>query len=300
MRRYFPFTIDGEFDALHGLSDLAVRLYLVLRRYMCHLTGTVGQRRPLSLRTLAELCETAIAKGAGWQRIQPTRKALRVALASLERAGLLERLDDDAPVYRLKKAMIADNADVRPNHTGPEQGQLRMVANPHDYGVSEQTGPRQPGERGTYVNSKPAASFSIAAASSTPQPGDNSAGRIAADFLTQLSKRLGYPILHRHDDPRLAEWVASGLSFETLEVAVTAARAARERDQSRAPLNPAFIAAFLPSPADWRDSWSGIVAKGQALGLSQQPDEPAPSFKARVFAAAATACQAQQPKGITA
>lgn len=36
----------------------------------------------------------------------------------------------------------------------------------------------------------------------------------------------------------------------------------------------------------WQSSWSGIVAKGKALGLEQAPNEPPPDFKVRVFRAA--------------
>ncbi|WP_427183775.1 helix-turn-helix domain-containing protein [Bordetella bronchialis] len=36
----------------------------------------------------------------------------------------------------------------------------------------------------------------------------------------------------------------------------------------------------------WHGSWSGIVAKGRSLGLHQEPDEPAPNFRARVLRAA--------------
>jgi hypothetical protein len=116
---------------------------------------------------------------------------------------------------------------------------------------------------------------------------DNSPGKLAAEFLHRLSQRLGYPITHRPNDPLLARWSEEGLSFSVLEQAVKAAREARNRDQSCAPLNPGFIAAFLAPPDDWRTTWSGIVGQGKALGIVQQPGELAPYFKARVFQRAA-------------
>lgn len=293
MKRYFPFSIDAEYDSLLGLSDLAVRVYLVLRRCMCHITGTVGQRRPISYTMLAEHCETAIPKGAGHQRSQPTRKELRVAIASLERADLLTRLAADAPVFRLKKALTAADVQARPNQTGPEQGQGSSVATHCFNEEKRHTGPLHSPEPGTHINSKYDVSTESAAARK-PSPVDNSAGRIAADFLSKLSKRLGYPILHRHDDPRLAAWVESGLTFEALENAVLAAKAARDRDNSRAPLNPGYIASFLPSEHDWLETWTGITTKGRSLGLHQAPGESGPAYKARVIAAAAT------PKTLTA
>jgi hypothetical protein len=36
----------------------------------------------------------------------------------------------------------------------------------------------------------------------------------------------------------------------------------------------------------WHTSWSGIVAKGKALGLTQAPNEPEAHFKVRIFQAA--------------
>ena len=36
----------------------------------------------------------------------------------------------------------------------------------------------------------------------------------------------------------------------------------------------------------WHTTWSGIVAKGKALGLTQAPNELSPHFKIRIFKAA--------------
>ncbi len=271
-----------EFDALRGASDLAVRVYIVLRRWMDIATGTVGRQRYISYQMLAEECETAVPKGAGWQRIQPTRKELRVVLASLERAALLRRLADDAPVFLLPKALTAE---ARANQTGPEQGQPAHPAKPCLVSVSSHTGPIHRPEQGTHQRSEKSMSTSPAAALILPVV-DNSAGKVAADFLDRLSKRLGYPILHRHGDPLLAKWVEDGLTFDLLEAAVIAAKAARERDGNRAPLNPGYIAAFLPGENDWRQSWQGILAKGASLGIHPKTGESSPMFKARVLAAA--------------
>jgi hypothetical protein len=286
--KYFPFTVDQEFEALNGLSNLAVRVYIVLRRHMDPWLGTVGQARPISYTMLAEHCYTAIPKGAGYQRITPTRKELRVALASLERAGLLLRLNDDAPVFALKKALTATDASARSNQTGPLQGQVATPAKPCLVGVSGHTGPLHRPEPGTHINSKQKQPSTVSAASLNPSPVDNSAGQIAADFLNRLSKTLGYPILHRHGDPLLAKWVESGLTFADLEAAVLAAKAARDRDNNRAPLNPGYIAAFLPNADDWQSSWAGICAKGASLGVHPQPGEASPMYRQRVLASATT------------
>ena len=103
--------------------------------------------------------------------------------------------------------------------------------------------------------------------------------------MNLLSKKLGYPIAHKHGDPKLAKWVEDGLTFDALETAVRAAKEARQRDGNPAPLNPGYIASFLAQPDDWHATWSGIVAKGQTMGIEQQAGEQCPNFKQRVLMA---------------
>lgn len=275
------FITAAELDAMRGTSDLAARLYPVLRRHMDYGTGLVGKHRRISYQGLREECETVIPRGAGWQRNQPTIKALRVALSGLFRHGLVEPAGEF--VFSLP---LAFTASARPKQTGQSAGTVDNSANAQLERVPGHTGQGHPPQTGHTSKVKEKHPFGVAAASGTPGAVDKSAGGIAADFLVKLSQKLGYPILHRHDDPRLAAWVESGLTFDALESAVIAAKAARERDGNRAPLNPGYIAAFIGQPDDWRQTWSGIVAKGESLGLTQAPGEPAPAFKARVFAAA--------------
>jgi hypothetical protein len=53
-----------------------------------------------------------------------------------------------------------------------------------------------------------------------------------------------YSIAHKHGDPKLAQWVEDGLTFDALETAVKAARNARQRDVPP-PLNTGYIA-YIP------------------------------------------------------
>ncbi|WP_336724690.1 helix-turn-helix domain-containing protein [Achromobacter ruhlandii] len=53
-------------------------------------------------------------------------------------------------------------------------------------------------------------------------------------------------------------------------------------DKAKAEANAAGGASAVDS-LDWLRSWSGILSKGNALGLSQQPGELAPDFKLRVL-----------------
>lgn len=281
------YVCSAESQALRGLSLLARAVYHALRERMDISSCTVGKYRPISYQMLSEECATEIPKGRGYQIVTPTRKELRTAIERLESADLLRRLAEDAPVFLLYQALIGN---VRPKRTGPKQGQLDHIPSRGKQKDFQQTGPLHSPEPGTHLRSENALSTPPAAARSSSAV-DNSPGRIAAGFLDLLSKRLGYPILHRHDDPRLAEWVESGLTFEALEVATLAAREARQRDNNPAPLNPGYIAAFLPDPNAWQQTWQGIVAKGQQLGITQQPGEQAQVFRARVLAAAEEASQ---------
>ena len=271
-----------ELDALHGLSHLAARLYPVLRRHMDFATGLVGKHRRISYQALREECETVTPRGAGWQREQPTIKEVRVALSGLFRHGLVEPAGDF--IFKLP---LAHTVSTRPNQTGQSVGTVDNAGKPvstRDSGHTGQATPRQTGHT-SKIEEKHIST--VAAAPSTPCPVDN-AGQVAAAFLERLSEKLGYPIRYTLTDPHLTAWVQGGLTFDQVEQAALAAKAARERDGSTAPLNPGFIAAFIgqaqASAEDWRNSWSGIVAKGAELGITQQPGEIAPAFKARVFA----------------
>ena len=83
-----------EFEALRGESDLAVRLYLNLRFRVDLASRLVGLKTRLSYQALREDCERWTPRGHGYQRTQPSLKALRVALDSLIRAKLLEKRGD--------------------------------------------------------------------------------------------------------------------------------------------------------------------------------------------------------------
>jgi hypothetical protein len=269
------FITRDELVATRGLSDRATRLYWVLRSLMDYATGIVGKSRRISYQALKEECEVLTPKGKGYQRTQPTEKALRCALAGLERAGLAETIGP--LVFRLVRAQTAQ---ARPNRTGREQGAVERAANPCQQGDAVRTGQDETAERGAPLRVK-----EVPKSTAPVKPVDNfaGAGLAAANFLNLLSKKLGYPIAHNQNDLRLAQWGLEGVSAESLELAAVSAIKARQRDGNRAPLNPGFIGAFLAQATDWRETWSGIVGKGKALGIEQQPGELAPYFKIRVF-----------------
>jgi hypothetical protein len=274
------FITRDELDATRGLSDLAVRLYLRLRSLMDFSTCVVGKHRRISYQSLKEDCEVVTPKGLGYQRTQPTLRGLRTALDGLERAGLVEPVGP--LVFHLARAQ---KSEVRPNQTRHETDTVGVAANPYAASDSGQTRHEESVEPVTPRCTKKSNVYTSTAAGAHGSV-DNSPAGIAADFLNLLSKKLGYPIAHKHDDPKLAKWVESGLTFDALEVAVRAAKEARQRDGNPAPLNPGYIASFLGQPGDWRATWSGIVGKGRALGIEQRDGEHCPAFKQRVMLAA--------------
>ncbi len=101
---------EEEDEALQGLPHLAQLLYLrVLRRYMDYRTGIVGRTRRISYQMMKEVLEVERARGSTVQEAI-TVKAIRVALAQLEAAGLIVRLPRvkrfDPQAYLLVKANI--------------------------------------------------------------------------------------------------------------------------------------------------------------------------------------------------
>jgi len=81
-----------EEEALQGLPLRAQIIYLRgLRRFMDYATGVVGIKRGISYGSLAETSETRRTAGSTIQEDLPSRKAVRIAVEQLEKAGLIVR-----------------------------------------------------------------------------------------------------------------------------------------------------------------------------------------------------------------
>jgi hypothetical protein len=281
--KLFLFTLV-EFDALRGVSDLSARIYVVLRRWMDFNTGkTGGWQRRISHQMLREECECWIPRGAGYQKKQPSQKQIRVALAGLERTKLIVRLADEALVFSLPKA---EKKFTRPFETGQKLGRESIAEDACQSRASRQTGQASP-HRTRHTSGVRVYPSPDPAAAGAHEAVDKSSEKVAADFLSKLSKTIGYPIQARHDDRVLLQWIEVDMCATTLEGAANAAKTARLRDSNPAPLNPAYISAFLSQPEDWQKSWRKIVAKGEALGVHKMANEHDQTFKSRVLTAAA-------------
>ncbi len=275
------YLTKAELEQLDGSSLLAFRVYVVLRGLIDLRTGIVGRVRRISYQALAEQCEASIPRGKGFQRVQPSEKELRTALQGLERLGLIVRQGDEFLCFHLPYAYL------RPKQTGRSEGTLECSASNGETRGFGHTGQAIKAKPGTHqrIRENPIATTSSISTLSSIGDVDNSAKMLAAN-LKEMASRLGWRLVVPQQDHTLGQWAKDGVTSDQMEKAVTEAIAARKRDQSKAPLFPAFIGLFLGEAQDWRQSWSGIEAKGHSLGLHQTTGETCPAFKARVYAAA--------------
>ena len=105
--------------------------------------------------------------------------------------------------------------------------------------------------------------------------------------------------------PQLQGWIYRGASNDQIREAYDLAVAMRSSNGDEGAINAGIVDTFLaqilnppaatsalnrhPPPGTvvpWQASWSGIVAKGQELGMHQSEAEHPQAFKARVFEAA--------------
>lgn len=265
-----------ETDALTGASLLAKNIYHFLRSRMDIRTGKTGEVYRISYQAIIENCETHITRGKGFQIVKPTLKEIRIAIESLERAGLITKNADF--VFTLNHAQLISSC---PKNTGHKNGITHRASSPRQSSISAKKRHQSPRKHGTHQSVGDQSEKKTTASNISETPPQTA----AAAELDRLQKTLGYNIKHSHATitPLLNSDIAS------LQNAVTAAIAARKRDNNPAPLNPSYIACFLNQPKahpeDWKKSWSGIVSKGKSLGVIQKEGEPDYYFKHRVIQA---------------
>ncbi len=138
-----------------------------------------------------------------------------------------------------------------------------------------------------------------------PEPLGLDAPARYAVLIRRWEKERGKASKLTSSDPRLAVWAEKGVNEVQLREAYDLAVADRDDKGDITPINAGFLDAMLakvlnPPGGDsalnrqappgvnkpWAATWSGIVAKGAEHGIEQGPNEPAPAFRARVFAAA--------------
>lgn len=129
-----------------------------------------------------------------------------------------------------------------------------------------------------------------------------------AKLLNGLEQVRGKRSKFVSTDARLIAWERLGLTRAKLVEAYHLAVAERNATEDASPVNAGFLDVFVTKvlnppegesiagkagtgakgadPLAWATSWPGIVRRGADLGVTQEPGELDPYFKARVMAAA--------------
>ena len=119
---------DDEEAALQGLAYLAQLIYLrALRRFMDYATGLVGIARGISYQGIAEtLYVEPVAGRHSPTTGKPSLKAIRNAIAELEKAGLIERKSTSQKlIFFLPLAVRDQSVQKRRGRGGAEEGQRK-------------------------------------------------------------------------------------------------------------------------------------------------------------------------------
>lgn len=101
---------EHEDDALHGLRWQSQVIYIRgMRRFMDYQTGIVGGRkRRISYQMLMEISEQHPVQGSNVNRGTLSRSALRSSIGELQRAGLVQPIDNNSK-YLIFRLMLADS-----------------------------------------------------------------------------------------------------------------------------------------------------------------------------------------------
>ena len=296
---------EAEQDILKrsDISHAAKLLYLIgLRPNMDFRTGIVGKVRRISYQSLHEMIEFIPPPGSQRPKGDYSVKALRCLIAELERAGLVRRLPNDLRSLFLE-CWVADREDASKNRKGRGRAESKGIGAAdleasNGYGFDDfdeaMKGRPDEGRKGTPpVSGKP--SVSQTPTQLTRAVDNFGAGVLLVedeivDWLKAAEKRRGKIMVAARADEHIKSWVSKGVRTEELATAHAAAVAEREKRGSEAVINTGFLNVFVTKEVAqrkaWFECWSGIVLKGESLGLYQSPNEQNQSFKARVFAAA--------------
>lgn len=203
-------------------------------------------------------------------------------------------------------AALAAGNGPNPSQGNPEMSHGTTTGLPQDSTGRDATGTGT----GTSNTKEQAAAASSSRASgceagtpSSLSPDEVNARAIAlVALLRSLEKDRGKKPAGNSADPRVAAWVNAGVTDAQLREAHANAVDARGDDPST--IHPGFLDVFLaqvlnpiagesrvrkPTPTEpllWATTWTGVVQKGQALGIAQHDGEPFPAYKVRVHKAA--------------
>jgi|GEM_PF-4210066 len=252
---------DTETDTLHGIGSLGFHLYILLRTFADYGTGIVGRTRPVSLAMLATYTECHTTRGAGVQIEQPTEKAIRNALAKLQRAGLLRRLAGDRLAFSLPLALTASS---RPFQTGQGEGTLSST---------------QPG------STKPAPALAMLSEPGTRWKASQQANRAHIMFHVNLkpharkSRPVDKPVQPGvvDDFAGIGQWLAGQWFPEGRPD-----RAAPRQATAQAQRKGGLAEGVRTVPQDSADE-QRLLSAGRQKGIEPRPGESWAAYRARVF-----------------
>lgn len=317
--------MDAEWEALSGLPYLQVRLYLVLRWYMSVATGRVGDVRGISLQSLSEELFVEPAPGRS-ESGSPTKKAVRSALAQLEKHGLARPCGNgEVLVFFLPKA---GSALTRQKTKGHKRGTLSGQAMGHGetdapQGFQDETGQAM----GHWVNyTKGHTSegrvnhpYQQAAAAASGGAVNNLSTEPVLVLPLQASAVAEWIRLHERQRgcrpkvlgsaPQIAAWLAQGLGPQHLTEAYARAVLDRERTQNRGAINLPFLDIFVQrvmaeakavcregsESAAWHVTPEGISRRAAEVGEPPRREgETLEAFRGRVSFAGGVASSSRR------
>lgn len=299
-----------EQQALSGLPMLQRCLYMVLRWYMDHRTGRVGDTRGISYQSLAEELYVDPVQGRH-DSGSPSVKAIRNALAQLEKAGLVRSCgSNEVLVFMLPKAVVSARSK--------KEGQVRGRVDGHPYQQPETANPcgfdgNQTKHEGQGSNAYDGHTsdvrvnnLSVETTSSSDQPVDNFNDRMMmpltsgqmVDLVAWLERKRGKQSPVVATDQRLSAWRSLGVTGMELSEAHRLAVAEREHKRNDSPVNAGFLDSILRSRVldrrsvsreskrsggeHWYASEAGVRAKAVKLGMAQQDSETFDQFRWRI------------------
>lgn len=249
---------DGELDALLGLPDVQVRLYIFgIRRYMDYATGQVGVKRGISWQSLREELAIDPARGRTVKGC-PSKDQIRRAALGLQKAGLIriqsrnmqlifecllalgERSVQNKPAIKPPHQTTIEAAPILIDEILENKSDLSSaILKPTTQATIEETGkpaiPLVSGKNNINHTTLPAHAREEAAASTPQTPGE---------WETLLFQQRGFA-LHLLKKPMVTQMLAAWCREKVARDDLLAAMAYAEAKLGKTPDSPLYYRRFV-------------------------------------------------------
>lgn len=267
-----------------------------------------------AIKAMARREEHQAAKDGDSERKREEREDRKLLFAALRDMGLI------LPAKGTSTSHLREVAASRGISIVVTEGHKVVTVTPNGShkeshgGVTAKTGTGT----GTYIKEQSSAASlahaPVGEAASAPPPLDagktleEKAVAVAVWLRRKEQSRGKQPRGTNASDPRIAAWLEAGATGLQLAEAYDLAVLDRDSAGDVGPITPGFLDVFVgkvlnppkgesvvngkprqaaaSDPLAWATTASGITAKGQELGIAQEPGEIFPAFKARVHSAA--------------